>query len=551
VAEPTAAVAARAEVALAVTAPDLVEAFRDHLPRATGAVSRRLLAAARREGLLAGPVARGAADDPARLLGALAGPSPAVGSVGAELTDAVVNLAVAFARYESSARDLVARAAATGARDSLDLAADRDADAQCLFFERLATEGHNLHPCARTRLGWSVADVLAYDLESPAGAVGFVAVRRDLHVGDDVGPALLPDPGVDPGRYAVTPVHAWQLERVVRRRYADLVADGALVPLDAVVPARPTAALRTLLLPALHGRPRYVKVSLDIQVTSTRRTISVASTRNGPRLSALLAELLGDPGVLLMAEVAGSATVVPDGRDRDLATILRDGLAGRLGPGELAVPGGALPAVSPVTGATVVAELVARFGRTRGLSPAAAAAAFVAEYARLVLPPLLGLATRHGIAFEAHLQNCVPVFRAGVPVRLALRDLAGLRLYPGRLAPDPGLWPGSVVRTDRLAVMRAKLGYTTVHAHLGEIVARLAESPGLDPRAAWAAVRAVVDEVYDGLGREPGLAARAAADHAFLTAPTLPYKALLSMRLADRRGEPGDRYVNGPNPLHR
>ena len=59
-------------------------------------------------------------------------------------------------------------------------------------------------------------------------------------------------------------------------------------------------------------------------------------------------------------------------------------------------------------------------------------------YARLLLPPVLGLATRHGIGLEAHLQNCVPTFVEGRPHRLALRDLAGMRLYPGRL--EAPLW---------------------------------------------------------------------------------------------------------------
>src|SRR5206468_11987660 len=129
-----------------------------------------------------------------------------------------------------------------------------------------------------------------------------------------------------------------------------LVAGRALVPLEGVtMGATPPAALRTLLLDRLPGQPRrYLKVSLDIQVTSTRRTISVASTRNGPALSTLLHRLLaGEPRLLLLAEESGAAGLVGD--NRDLATIVRRGLDGRLHPGEVAVPGGALYATSPWT----------------------------------------------------------------------------------------------------------------------------------------------------------------------------------------------------------
>jgi siderophore synthetase component len=574
-----AAAVADTEAALAATAPGLAAAFREALPRATDLVTRRLLGALYRENL-AGvrteahwrgdrlrlpvdaeyrPVHRHGFDrvefaapvdaDPARLLADLS--ELAGDPLGVELADASVNLALAYARQERAAAVLRAQAERGNAPDSLTLATELRADDQAVFFERLATEGHNLHPCGRTRLGWDTADALAHDLEAGDTSVGFVAVRRDLHLGDDVGPLL----GFERCAYAVQPVHAWQLDRVIRQRYADLMAVGALIPLDGVrLRAKPTAALRTVLLdPDATGARRYLKLSLDIQVTSTRRTISVASTRNGPLISALLHRLLADDPaagrVLLLPEVAGAAVTTPRGTTRDLAAIVRGGLDGRLAAGEVAVPGGALGATSPVTGGTVLAELVDRYAATRRIvDRSAATLGFLAEYARLLLPPLLHLATRFGIGFEAHLQNCVPTFVDGVPHRLALRDFAGLRIHRPRLARRGvrlPLWPGSVIGTDDADVMRAKLGYTAMQAHLGELVVRLVAEYDVDELAAWSVVRAVLDETYDELRGDPTVAADAADDHAFLTAPTVPHKALVRMRLAGT----GDVYVPVTNPL--
>jgi siderophore synthetase component len=300
--------------------------------------------------------------------------------------------------------------------------------------------------------------------------------------------------------------------------------------------------------------PRYLKLSLDIQVTSTRRTISIASTRNGPVLSRLLDRLLAEgPGghrVLLMAETAGAATRLPGGRDRELSAIARTGLTGRLEPGELAVPGAALYAPAPSTGEPFVAALVDRYAATRALADRPAAAlGFLDEYAGLLLPPVLALAARHGIGLEAHLQNCVPTFVGGVPHRLAVRDLAGLRVYAPRLARPITLWPGSVIIAEDVDTMLAKVAYTALQAHLGELVVRLVGSHGLDEPAAWARLRERVDAVYDGLRADPATAARAAYDHAFLTAATVPHKALLRMRLAAGRGRGGDEYVRVENPL--
>jgi hypothetical protein len=64
-----------------------------------------------------------------------------------------------------------------------------------------------------------------------------------------------------------------------------------------------------------------------------------------------------------------------------------------------------------------------------------------------------------------------------------------------------------------------------------------------------------VDETYAELADEPGPAGRPArsgtadrarADHAFLTAPVVPHKALLRMRLSP---DGGDQYIDVPNAL--
>lgn len=480
---------------------------------------------------------------PSELLAALEVDSPAL---AVELDNATVNLAIAQTRrvdIDIAWRELATR---RGVTDAYGVALGLPGDAQAIAFEQLATDGHNLHPCGRTRLGWSRADVWAHDQESPSTRVEFVAILAGAHLGDDVG-ALLRDayPQIPPppDGYLLQPVHTWQLTHVLRARYADLFTDGTLREVPAAsLRARPTTALRTVLLePDSAGRRRYLKVSLDIQVTSTRRSISIASTLNGPVISRLLDTLVTDPRVLLMAEIAGAAM----SSGRDVAAILRDGIGDRLGPGEVAIPGASLPARSPVSGATILAEVVDRYAVTRGLrNPQRAALAFVDEYARLLLPQLLRL-LHAGVGLEAHLQNSIPVFVDGAPARMIFRDFAGLRLHRPRLAARTSvrLWPGSVIGTDDIDVVRAKLGYTAFQAHLGEILLRLTETHALDEPAAWRAVRRVVDEIYADGSLDAG-------DHAFLTAPTVGHKALVSMRISSASGIDGDIYRPVRNPLH-
>jgi siderophore synthetase component len=505
--------AAHTEAALAVHAPHLTDPFVGNLPIAADTVGRRLRAALVREDLT--PETPGGrrhafhrveypdagVADPVELLTGI----DTTGTFAAEIRNAVINLAIALARAGHNLPD------------------SDDPDTTAIRLERLAVAGHNLHPCGRTRLGWDTTDVLAHDLEAGHTRIHFIAVRDDTHLGDDLG-ALLRT-GFDKPGYRLQPVHAWQAD-TVRTRYADLYTDGTLHHVDGHLDAIPTAALRTLLLPG----GRYLKLSLDIQVTSTRRSISVASTRNGPALSALLNRLIDDDPdghrLILMTEPAGAA--VPAGTGRDLSAITRTGLTGRLQPGEKAIPGGALP--------LLLTDLVNQAGGNP--------ATWLTDYTRLLLPPLLRLLT-HGIALEAHLQNCLPTFLDGHPHRLALRDLAGLRLHQHRLhqaGHTLDLWPGSVITTTDTETLRAKLGYTALQAHLGELVIRLADTHNLDEQRAWRLIRTVVDDTYDTLGTHH----HAAADHSWLTAKTVPHKALVRMRLAGA----GDIHIPVSNPLH-
>lgn len=429
----------------------------------------------------------------------------------AELASAVTGLELAYARR--GLQDEARRA--SGASDMLDLVSAYPPDHAAVLLEQLATEGHNLHPCGRTRLGWDVSDMLSHDLETSGTQVRFVGVPGEMVLGDDIGELI----GLSaPDGRKVLAVHDWQLGHL-RRRHPAAFADGAVTVLREAWPALPTAALRTLLRPeGPLGEATYFKLSLDIQVTSTRRTISIASTRNGPVLSRLIDQRIESDRVLLMPEFAGAAS--PLGTGRELSTILRSGLGGRLLPGEVAVPGSAIPALDPITGRTVLDGLVDRHG--------GGPLAFLTDYAELLVPVVLRLAARHGIGLEAHLQNCVPTFIDGRPHRIGLRDFAGLRVF---VQPGLDLWPGSVIGTDDRSVMLSKVGYTVFQAHLGELVLRL----GLDADAAWGAVRAIVDQTLAG---HP--------DHAFYTAETMPHKALTRMRLAGQ----DDIYVPVRNPLH-
>ncbi|GAA2320209.1 IucA/IucC family protein [Glycomyces scopariae] len=459
--------------------------------------------------------------DPVKTLeGVLGGPVP--GHLAAELESARTGRALARARAAGRRRRVKALADRTGTPSLARLVAAcaRDVDTTARLLETMATDGHQLHPCARTRLGWDRPDLERYDLETPAPIrVRLVADRAgvlersgaDFRTHPMLAALDLPDP--------VVPVHPWQLEHRVLPAYGDLFATGRLRVLDATVPGWPTAAIRTL---AGHRAPGFLKLAIGIHITSTRRDISPATALLAPVLSRHLTALEADGTHRLLPDLSGAWL---PGR-RDLTAIARAPLAAVTPPGTVCVPATALAATSPVTGVSLAAEYAHWHGDP---------GAWLRAYAALFVPPVLAKAAM-GIGLEAHLQNSLVAMDGPVPVAAVTRDLGGARLHPPALPFAVALPEGSPVRAASLDQVRAKVAYTLFQNHLAALAAALARDTGLDAARFWADLADLVAALD-----------LPAADRDSYLAPVVPTKALLSMRL-----EPG-REIEAPvdNPMAR
>ena len=171
----------------------------------------------------------------------------------------------------------------------------------------------------------------------------------------------------------------------------------------------------------------------------------------------------------------------------------------------------------PATGRTVLAGLVAGTPH-RGRRRRRRRAGFVDEYARLLLPPLLRLATRYGIgAGGAPAELPADLRRRACRTGWSFRDFAGLRLHPPRLAAA-GTPLGAVAglgrrhRRRRRACAPSRLHRAAGPPRRAGRPARRLARPRRGRRLAGGA--RVVDEVYDGAARRPG--------HRRDAAPTTP-----------------------------
>ncbi|RJQ80756.1 hypothetical protein D5S17_06870 [Pseudonocardiaceae bacterium YIM PH 21723] len=430
-----------------------------------------------------------------------------------ELSESVANLAMSYA-----------------------CVADRPvrSDLPHLQFDRLCAEGHNIHPCGRARGGMRPAESFRYAGEC-AGDVrlAVVAVRLDHLSSTEVGDlvrTVYPEIVVPPG-YGLVLVHPWQLEHVIPAGYAAELAGGTIRVLDFRIRSTPTVSLRTVVT----DRGLVVKTALDLLITTSRRSISPATTYNTPRLGLLLRSLIeADPELASRAqvvrEVAGACFRPETGwAGRNLSTVLREDPSRFTADGETAVTGCALYADG------VLAVLI---GDRDPLD-------VLAEYAALLLPVVLTFLTGHGIGLEAHLQNTVVVWRDGRPVRLLLRDLAGIRIDRTRFAGDFEPHPDSIIVVDGPQGARHKAFYCALQANLAEVISTMVAEFGVAESDCWDLVRAEAHRVFDRL--ETRWPDRAIPDRAAMFAPTLGQKSFLRMRLHPGTG---DAYIQVPNPLH-
>ncbi len=508
------------------------------------------------------------------LLGEAGGATLAWDGLERELSNAGANLALARAYSGLEGERLRVRAARLGAGSSLGLAA-RGGLPATLFFERLCVEGHNLHPSAKTKLGMGPRAVLRHSPEMDGEApLRFAAVRCDrlrwasaadgsfeeslcarLPGVRERAEKELAQAGMRPGDYALVPVHPWQFEKVLPGVYAGESARREVVLLRGTsVPARATASFRTVVP---EGSDLAVKVAVSSQMTSTTRSISPQTALNAPELTRVIREVVAREPELArtfvpVCELAGVHFAGDTGeKSRSLSAVLREGVERHLEPGDLPVAGCALYAGSPVTGKSVLVELVEAYARTtRAASLREAAVAFVREYARVTVPGFLTLMSSYGVGLEGHLQNCVPVFREGVPARVLFRDWGGARVHPGRLRRsgiEAKLVPGSLTLADSVDEMRRKVFYTVFQNHLGEVALQVSRSFDLPEPALWRRIRRVCDAVFGKLASRPACAADVLRDREALYAPEVPHKALARMRLQPGRG---DLHVNVPNPLY-
>lgn len=316
--------------------------------------------------------------------------------------------------------------------------------------EQAIHEGHQYHPCFKSRTGFTLRDHERYAAEGGrAFQLHFLAIRKeevkstlptDEHIfwprelGAERYESLMGDLqhlGKSREDYSLVPAHPYQLRAIQGKGLKAAISEGRVVPLGPHGDLYgATQSLRTLANTSDPTRPN-IKLPLDVFCTSCRRNFRRHFVCTAPTMSRWLESIVAsDPflqegdrvellseyaGLLWDPELSGPSTQKAVGEafalEGQIGVLFRESVVTKLSTGEAAVPFTAL-AVEEVDERPFVADWLGEYG----------ADAWVARLIDVTVIPLFHLLAHHGVAFEAHAQNLILVHRDGWPERIVLRD---------------------------------------------------------------------------------------------------------------------------------
>ena len=451
----------------------------------------------------------------------------------------------------------------------------------CLFLEQWGTLGHPWHPNYKTKLGMSKQEVFDMSPEFEASiTIEVAAVRADvMHIENMPGmPGFCTYPGwfeltfpqvwgiwkeallarnLTVSEWLPLPMHPWQAQRHLPTEFALEIADGKLILLNEVTcVSSPTMSFRTV-VPQRSSHLPMMKLPISLRLTSVQRSLSPKSAQMGPRVSALLQEILareqgfGDT-LVIVCEQIGLHYIDPEGNDdhsRHLSILYRANPMQYAQGGLFPIPVGALFAPTSIKNSGRKTALVTELVASAFHNNAQGAIAFYRRYAEIVVTATLGAYLLYGIGFEAHQQNSFVLIDAdGMPQKLLLRDFGDIRIHAEALRVA-GLTlrcykADQTVFEDRQPV-RDKLLHAVFLCHLGELALLLTQLYDLPEKKLWMVLRDVTQGAFDQL--KPRIApALWEKEYSLLMEQAWPAKSFVRMRLTDSAD---DTLRTMPNPL--
>ena len=419
-----------------------------------------------------------------------------------------------------------------------------------LHTEIIPFKGHPIHVCSKTKLGFSKTDALAYNPEfSPVVKLQLVAVHRShvvhsTEIGiwtDYISSHLKKDLPED---YIVFPVHPWQYENIASKEYRNYFASGVLIALEeSALSVCPTLSLRTALLPITSNQNLYhVKVPINIQATSIKRSLTFRDLYNGIEFSKFISTIahnlpsLASKRGRIVTDLCAAHFDTPQAGNPALSFLLRNDPINSCLPGETMIVAATLVHSTKLQPTPLLCRLIRQ--------SAIPVAQYIDQLFGILLAMPLEIFLQYGIALDLHGQNTMLVFDQQHQVQaLAYRDLGSIQVSKTNslLGNQYQSFYGetSTFLSHQEAV--SELTHTLYNHLIGEIITCIAQFFCIPTQTMWQKVKKTSISIINACDAPQQAKDRLSE---LLFAPTLNIKPLLKMRIHEKT-----LYHPVPNPM--
>lgn len=412
--------------------------------------------------------------------------------------------------------------------------------------------GHPFHPTPKSSKGFTDNDLNHYAPECHTQfQLHYLSVDKTQSVTryvegladtvDDYLYALANiEKGALPEHHILLPLHPYQMRGLkADPNFDDMLQKGYIKDLG--IRGRsvyPTSSVRTVFEKDLNV---YLKLPIHVKITNFIRTNDheqIERTLDAAEVIAHVKEDVETETFKLMFEQGYRAVQPKETRDglhllTETAMIVREGIAGYGADKDIHVLASLFETMPNETTSTL-----SRMLERSDLN----AKTWLQRYLDITIKPMLSLFATTGISLEAHVQNTLVQFEAGVPKVCYVRDLEGISISEtiateGQLIPHVVASDSPVVCTHDTAWHRFK--YYVIVNHLGHLVATLGKATG-DEAALWQ----VVQHEMQTWQKEKVMSAYV---EDLLHAETFSAKANFISKIKDCGENPI--YTNIPNPM--
>ncbi|MBB1485409.1 IucA/IucC family protein [Oceanospirillum sediminis] len=364
-----------------------------------------------------------------------------------------------------------------------------------ILLEQWSATGHPYHPGSKTKLGFSIAEVLAYAPEfSTQVPLVLIAVHRSLLQLKTLCPGLNYSDWfaghypqwfsqwqrcfnyTELNEFWPVPVHPWQLAHELPQRFAEEIHQQKILLSGPEFRARPTLSVRTL-APDLNPSQPYIKLPVAAQMTSSVRNLSSPSVDNAPVLASIVQDIMTlrpDIASVLRCqwdEVGLHTCVDHEHRDDDryLSVIFRRNPCVLLDESEHAVVVAGLFTPSALSADPLLIELMLAADvkdRETGIQ-------WFRHYTDTLLQAVLDLYLDYGLALEAHQQNMMAVFtRQGQLTGFINRDVGGICVYQTALQNAGWFvdFTPAATLVDSRSDARVNISHAVMQSHIAEMI---------------------------------------------------------------------------------